>query len=63
MVLRKPLTKFKPEKRVMKPMEENKFWWLMGREEKLKNDREEKPLKYLRLVKIPNKVNTRILKN
>lgn len=23
----------------MKPMEENKFWWLMGREEKLKNDR------------------------
>lgn len=47
----------------MKPMEENKFWWLMGREEKLKNDREEKPLKYLRLVKIPNKVNTRILKN
>lgn len=47
----------------MKPMEENKFWWLMGREEKLKNYRKEKPLKYLRLVKIQKKVNTCILKN
>lgn len=47
----------------MKSMEENKLWWLMGREEKLKNDREEKPLKYLRLVKIQKKVNTCILKN
>jgi hypothetical protein len=35
----------------------------MGREEKLKNEREEKPLKYLKLVKIQKKVNTCILKN
>lgn len=47
----------------MKPVEESKFWCFMGREEKLKNDREEKPLKYLRLVKIQKKVNTCILKN
>lgn len=35
----------------------------MGREEKLKNGREEKPLKYLILVKIQKEVNTCILKN
>lgn len=62
MVLRTPFTKLKPE-RVMKPVDESKFWCFMGREEKLKNDREEKPLKYLRLVKIQKKVNTCILKN